>query len=270
MLSDEATQILDAAKRVLAGQPAGAVPPGLSERIIETPWVASHFKGGERLLDIGFTMSSLDYLGLLLELRHAHRVSIDAVDIVKPERVARRYPEAWRAEVLETPITIGDVRTLALPAAHYDIVTCISTIEHIGFDEATYNDPKTAFARTTTPEGVKLHRDPHVNRDVVGKFRHTLRRGGLALISVPMGKGGPALLKDSLDLYCAQWEYEVDSWSELTRAPGFDVVEQRFVRFDPDRIWREVAGPGELVSQSSALQPHAAGCALVALRRLDA
>lgn len=269
MLSDEATQILDAAKRVLAGQPAGAVPSGLSERIIETPWVAAHFKGGERVLDIGFTMSSLDYLGLLLELRRAHRVQIDAVDIVKPERVARRYPDAWRAEVLETPITIGDVRTLALPAAHYDVVTCISTIEHIGFDEATYDDPATAFARSTTREGVKLHRDPHVNRDVVAKFHDVLRPGGLALISVPMGKGGPTLLEDSLHLYCAQWEYEAESWRELTGAAGFDVVEQRFVRLDSDRIWRDVAGPADLVSQSSALQPHAAGCALVALRRLD-
>jgi SAM-dependent methyltransferase len=267
MLSDDATEILDAARRVLAGQPAGAPPPGLSERIIETPWVASYFKGGERVLDIGFTMSSLDYLGLLLELRRDHRVTVEAADIVKPERVARRYPEAWLADVLATPITIGDVRTLALPEGRYDVVTCISTIEHIGFDAATYDDPKTAFARSATPEGVVLHRDAHVNRDVLAQFHRALRPGGLALISVPMGKGGPALLKDSLDLYCAQWEYEAASWREITGADGFELVEQRFVRLDPDRVWRDVAGPAELTGQSSELQPHAAGCALAALRR---
>jgi len=267
MLSDEATQILDAARRVLAGEPAGLAPAGLSERIIETPWVASHFKGGERVLDIGFTMSSLDYLGLLLELRRTRRVSIDAVDIVKPERVARRYPEEWLDEVLATPITIGDVRTLDLPRDAFDVVTCISTIEHIGFDEATYNDPATAFARSATPDGVKLHRDPHVNRDVLAKFRSVLRPGGLALISVPMGKGGPALLKDSLGLYCAQFEYEHASWREITGAEGFEIVEQRFARLDADGRWHDAAGPAELVERSSALQPHAAGCALAALRK---
>ncbi len=267
MLTDEADRILAAAKRVLAGDSVPDLGPGLSERAVETPWVASHFKGGERVLDIGFTMSSLDYLGLLLELRRAHGVVIEAVDIVRPERVARRYPEAWRADVLATPITIGDVRTLALPADRYDIATCISTIEHIGFDEATYDDPKSAFARSTTPDGVQLHRDPNVNRDVLAQFAKALRPGGLALISVPMGKGGPALLKDSLGFYCAQWEYEAASWREIVEAEGFEVVEQKFVRLDADQIWRPVAGPADLRAQSSALRPHAEGCALAALRR---
>ena len=266
-MNDEATQILNAAKRVLAGVPPLPPPAGFSERIVETPWVASHIKGGERMLDIGFTMSSLDYLGLLLELHRAHNVTIEAVDIVKPERVQRRYPAEWLAEVLATPITIGDLRTLDLPVERYDLVTCISTIEHIGFDEATYADPTTAFARSTTAEGVKLHRDAHVNRDVLAKFRHALRPAGLALISVPMGKGGPVLLKDSLNLYCAQWEYEATSWGEITGAEGFEVVDQRFARLADDGTWHDVAGPADLVEQSSALRPHAAGCALVALRR---
>src|ERR1041385_2323588 len=95
MLTDEPSQILAAARRVLAGEPRPSLGPGYSERVVETPWVASHFKGGEKVIDVGFTMSSLDYLGLLLELTEHHRVTIEAVDIVKPERVARRYPAAW-------------------------------------------------------------------------------------------------------------------------------------------------------------------------------
>lgn len=269
MLSAEATEILEAAKRVLAGQPSVPASPGLSERIVETPWVASHVKGGERVLDIGFTMSSLDYLGLLLELRRARGVTIEAIDIVRPERVQRRYPAEWLAEVLATSITIGDVRTLELPAARYDVVTCISTIEHIGFDEATHGDPVTAFARSSTAEGVTKLRDPDVNREVLGQFHRALRPGGLALISVPMGKGGPAVLKDSLGLYCAQWEYEAASWREITEAAGFELVEQRFSRLDADGTWHEVAGPADLLARSSEMQPHAAGCALAALRRAN-
>jgi hypothetical protein len=268
MLATDVQQILDAALGVLSGKPVPAFGAGFSERCIETPWVAGFFRGGERVLDIGFTMSSLDYLGLLLELRRTKGVTLEAIDIVKPERVQRRYPPEWLDEVLAVPVTIGDLRTQAVPDGRYDIATCISTIEHIGFDEATYDDPATAFARSASPEGVKLARDVDVDRAVLAKLAAALRPGGVALVSVPMGKGGPALLRDSLGLYCAQWEYDEESWQQLVTAPGFEVIDQRFGRLEADGTWRYVSGPGDLKQQSSALRPHAAGCALVALRRL--
>jgi hypothetical protein len=266
MLSEEAETILNGALQVLNGGSQPSFGPGLSERALETPWVASHFRGGERLLDVGFTMSSLDYLGLLLELKRSKGVTIEAVDIVRPERVVGRYPAPWRDEVRSVPITIGDLRTLELPAGHYDVATCISTIEHIGFDEATHNDPATAFARSNTAEGVRLHRDATVNRDVLGKLGGALRPGGLLLVSVPMGRGGPALLKDSLGLYCAQWEYDAASWREITADPRFELVEERFGRLEPDGRWRLVDGPADLAGCSSSLKPHAEGVAMAALR----
>lgn len=267
MLSEETQEILTAASHVLEGRTPQPFRAGLSERALETPWVASYFKGGERVIDVGFTMSSLDYLGLLLALRRTRGVTIDAVDIVKPERVSRRYPAEWLDEVMAVNVTIGDVRTLALPQATYDVATCISTIEHIGFDEATHADPKTAFARSTTPEGVRLHRDSDVNRAVIGQLGKALKPGGVLLVSVPMGRGGPVLLQDSLGLYCAQWEYEARSWQEIVHAPGFQLIEQRFGRFDADKMWRWVESPNDLAEASSYLKPHAAGVALAALRR---
>lgn len=266
-LAPDVREILDAAIGVLDGKPVPAFGPGFSERCVETPWVAGFFRGGERLLDVGFTMSSLDYLGLLLELRRNRGVTIEAVDIVEPERVRRRYPAEWVDEVLAVPVTIGDLREQRLPEGRYDIATCISTIEHIGFDEATYQDPNTAFKRSATPEGVKLARDPDVERAVLARFAAALRPGGIALVSVPMGRGGPALLRDSLGLYCAQWEYDRASWQRLVTAPGFEVVDERFARLEPDGTWKAVDGPQDLEQQSSELKPHAAGCALVALRR---
>jgi len=265
-LSEEASRILQAAIGVLDGGPIPSLGAGLSERAIETPWVASHMKGKARVLDIGFTMSSLDYLGLLLELRR-RGVTIEGVDIVKPERVAGRYPKAWVDDVMAVPVTIGDLRQATLPQGAYDLATIISTIEHIGFDEATYADPTTAFARSTTPEGVRLHRDADVNAAVLDKLRGALKPGGLVLISVPMGKGGPALLKDSLGLYCAQWEYEAKSWQEIVGAKGFAIVEQRFARLEEDGTWRDVDGPAALLDRSSSMKPHAAGVAVAALRR---
>jgi SAM-dependent methyltransferase len=241
--------------------------PGHSERIAEVPWAARYLRDASSILDIGYSMSSLDWLGLLLKWQERAGTSLQAVDIVQPERVASRYPENWRAQVLQTPVGIGDIRTIELPVGHFDLVTCISTIEHIGFDEASTDDPNSAFKRGKTPAEIAANRDPNVNRDVLVAFHRTLRPGGRALLSVPMGKGGPTLLKDSLGLFTRQWEYEEKSWQELTTQPGFSVLEQRFFGLGDNDCWREVADPAALTDQSSELQPHASGCALLVLEK---
>jgi SAM-dependent methyltransferase len=270
VLSEETQQILTAALETMEGREPLPFAPGHSERAVETPWVASFVAklgAGARLLDIGFTMASLDYLGLLLELRRSRKVIVEAVDIVRPERVVGRYPEAWLQEVLAVPITIGDLLTLSLPEARYELCTCISTIEHIGFDAATHADPLSAFQRSKTADGVALHRDADVNRRVLAQLAGALKPGGILLVTVPMGRGGATLLRDSLGFYCAQWEYQAESWREIVEASEFAVVDERFARLDSDGRWRTVAGPSDLVAQTSELKPHASGCALVALRR---
>lgn len=85
-------------------------------------------------------------------------------------------------------------------------------------------------------------------------------------MTVPMGKGGATLLRDSLGLYTRQWEYDAASWNELISHEGFRLIEERFFCYQYD-VWSEVAGPNALIEQSSSLQPHAMGCAVVALEK---
>ncbi|MEM9751213.1 MAG: hypothetical protein AAF869_09720 [Pseudomonadota bacterium] len=241
---------------------------GASERCIETLWAASHLQAGERILDIGFTMSSLDYLGVLLEARRRLGVVIEAADIIQPDKVLGRYPDAWAADILATPLTIGDVRTAPLPLGAYDLVTCISTIEHIGFDAPAREGQKGAFDRPEDEAAAPSERDPAATRDVMARFAALLRPGGRALISTPMGRGGPATVRDSLGLVARQWEYEAESWREIAEAPGFEPMEQRFFRRRDDGCWSEVTGPADLADRSSHQQPHAHGCALAVLKRV--
>jgi len=241
---------------------------GASERCIETLWAAAHLRAGERVLDVGFTMSSLDYLGVLLEAKRRLAVTIEAVDIVQPEKVAARYPEAWRDEVLATPVSIGDLRTMPLEAGGYDLVTCISTIEHIGFDAPAREGQKGAFDRPEDEADAPDARDPDATRAVLAQFHTALQPGGRALISTPMGRGGPATVRDSLGLIARQWEYEAESWREIVEAPGFEALEQRFFRRSDDGCWSEVAGPADLADRSSHQQPHAHGCAMAVLQKI--
>jgi len=269
-VSKEHQIVLDLSKQILAGKRDpifnGSFGKGFSERYIETQWAASHLRGIRSLLDIGFTFASNEYLGMLLELKDKYGIDLQAADIINPEKVQGRYPKEWLKTLLEVPVTIGDVRTISLPKERFDAVTIISTIEHIGFDEPSRTVENSAFERKLRPEDVSLDRDTDTNKTVLDNIYKTLKKRGKLLLSVPMGKGGAVLLRDSLGLFVAQWEYDEKSWKEVVGHKGFELTEQRFFKLS-DAGWTEVASPRDLVSQSSYMKPYAEGCAVCLLVR---
>jgi SAM-dependent methyltransferase len=246
---------------------SGPYGAGKSERCVEVPWARGWIEGRGPILDIGFSLSDIDWLRVLLARGQATKIT--AVDIIAPARVANRYPEDIRARALATPIFMGDIRQADLPAASFDIVTCISTIEHIGFDAAGSTD-SSAFARWNSLEETPAARDPKVTGDVMAALARTLRPGGLALVTVPMGKGGAVPVKDSLGFYTRQFEYNAESWPQITGAKGFRLLEQRFFTLGPapEGGWSEAEGPQGLAHQTAWLTPHATGVALAALERV--
>jgi SAM-dependent methyltransferase len=267
-LSNEQKVILNQCTNILTGVECLVYPEifgkNFSERVIEAPWVAHHAKECSSLLDIGFTFASFEYLGMLLCLKEKYGVQLSVVDIIKPESIQERYPEDWISSILEVPITVGDVRFLELPPNVYDIVTCISTIEHIGFDKPSTTVSGSAFERKGAKQDVITKRDPLTNQLVLDSIHRALKPGGKLLISVPMGRGGVSLLQDSLGLYCAQWEYEEDSWKEITNHSGYELLEQRFFLMS-DIGWQEVDSPVDMIDVTSAMKRHAEGCAVCAL-----
>lgn len=259
---------LDAAKAVLDGDALSFGPApyaaGTSERALEVPFAAYYAQGAKTILDLGFTFSSLDYLGLLLELLD-RGVDVRAYDIVTPARVAERYPQVWRQRVMAVPFTQGDIRDIALPQGYFDVCTCISTLEHIGFDEAS-DDPNSAFKRGKTRADAPAHRSPDTDAKVMKQFARALKPGGVAVITVPVGKGGPVLLQDSKGLFTRQWEFDAPTLAGLKRADDFVCVDERYLRETPAG-WVQVDGPRDLEDVSSAERRHAAGCGLLAFRR---
>lgn len=274
MLPEKNKYVYDLAMEILNGEDFKLdQTPGFSERIIEVPKAAAWLKkfaseDSCKIMDIGYTMSSLDWLGLLLKLNERDNCSISAKDIVRPERVKSRYPEEWLDAIFKVPVEIGDIREMSMQENHFNVVTCISTIEHIGFDEAEEEDENTAFKRSEDETEVRLTRSNDVNANVLAQFSKALKPGGHAIITTPMGKGGPALLKDSLGLFTRQWEYEADSWNDLVSQPGFEVIEQSFYSLGENGVWQQVNSPVDLIEKSSELQPHAHGCAFAVLRKI--
>ncbi|MBL4803069.1 MAG: class I SAM-dependent methyltransferase [Emcibacter sp.] len=274
MLPEKNQFVYDLAMDVLGGA-AVTVPqvPGFSERIIEVPqaayWLNKFTAGGScKILDIGYTMSSLDWMGLLLKLNAQDTCRVSAMDIIKPERVQSRYPKDWLEAIFQVPVEIGDLRTMPMPEGEFDVVTCISTIEHIGFDEAEEEDSSTAFKRSEDETLVRLNRADDVNSIVLAQFHKALKAGGHVIITAPMGKGGAVLLKDSLGLFTRQWEYETDSWHDLMHQQGFEVVTESFYGLGDSGLWAKVGRPSDLREKTSELQPHAHGCAFAVLKKI--
>lgn len=241
-----------------------------SERCIEIPWVVSRLVSNniKDLVDVGFSMASLDYMGTLLHLKNDINIKLSAIDIIKPERVVSRYPKEWVNDILSVPIHIEDIRQISsLDKPKFEAVTMISTIEHVGFDVASSDDNKdSSFERHTSKDSVVLSRSDKVEEEVLNTLFEFLEEDGLVLMSVPAGKGGAVLLQDSLGYYTAQWEYEQNSWQRITQHKKFELLEEFFYSFDNNK-WHQVSSINDLNNKTSELKEHAEGLALCLLRK---
>ena len=241
----EATTILNNALDIYSGKKQWPLSDfnwaqGFSERSIESTWLADRLrsaKSGDNLLDIGFSLSSLDTLGLLLEVKK-QGANITALDIISPERVISRYPEEWRTQIREIPYLEGDIRTYDILSNAYDTITCISTLEHVGFDEAGKTEDS-AFNRLKNSSEIILDRAPETTTIFMDQVHKALKNNGRLLLTLPYGIDAPRLLRDSLGYFCAYWENGSHTLDKIINHPGFIVESLDFFLLNNESIWDE-------------------------------
>jgi hypothetical protein len=107
----------------LGREPLEGIGVGLSERVVEIPWVLRRLPGdrGNRVLDIGTAFSPMIYKWLLIRQPHV----IEVADLNET------YIPGLRSHV-------ADVRNLPFAPDSFDIAVCVSTLEHIGMDNTNY------------------------------------------------------------------------------------------------------------------------------------
>jgi SAM-dependent methyltransferase len=133
-------------------------PAGSDERAVEIPWSLARYRGERRVLDVGYAFAEPAYLAGLVDLGAVELVGVDLA----------------RAEVPGLLSKVADVRDLPFSDASFDVVFCISTLEHVGRDNEIYN--------------VDAELEDVGDETALRELRRVLTKDGRLLVSVPTGQ----------------------------------------------------------------------------------
>jgi SAM-dependent methyltransferase len=147
-----------------------ALPAGygfrLDARVVEIPWALSYLQDTQRiLLDAG---SSLN-----------HGVVVDAPALQNRQlTIFTLAPEKscfWQKGI---SYMFGDLREMLFRDDAFDVVVCISTIEHIGMDNTQYAGDVTSAQKGGSTDFVQA----------VKELKRLLKPGGVLYITFPFGR----------------------------------------------------------------------------------
>jgi len=135
----------------------------LDERVVEYPWLFARLQACRaRTLDVGSTLN-FDYL---LNQPALLQRELTIVTLAPEDRCY------WKKRV---NYQFCDARQLPFRDGHFDEVVCLSTIEHIGFDNTRYG-------------AAAVNKQANAFEDAVREIKRVLRPSGRLFLSVPFGK----------------------------------------------------------------------------------
>ena len=186
----------DAIATALAHGPQRALtaPPG-DERTIEIPWALGRARGAKRVLDAGSAFAEPAYLAALAALGADEVVAVDLAPV----------------EIPGVRAVVADLRNLPLEDGSFDLALCISTIEHVGFDNTVY--------------GIDVEPDENGIAAALGELRRVLAPDGRLVVTVPTG---------AHEEHGWFVQLEPDAWRAQFAAAGFDTTEEETYALGPE------------------------------------
>ena len=169
-------------------------PPG-DERTIEIPWALGRARGAKRVLDAGSAFAEPAYLAALAALGADEVVAVDLAPV----------------EIPGVRAVVADLRNLPLEDGSFDLALCISTIEHVGFDNTVY--------------GIDVEPDENGIAAALGELRRVLAPDGRLVVTVPTG---------AHEEHGWFVQLEPDAWRAQFAAAGFDTTEEETYALGPE------------------------------------
>jgi SAM-dependent methyltransferase len=194
-----------AAARAAAERPHELVSAGeFDERPIELAWTLGRYRGEARVLDVGYAFAEPAWLAALLGLGVQELVGVDLAE----------------REVPGMSTVKADVRHLPFGARSFDVVFCISTLEHVGGDNTRYD--------------LAAEQEPDAPLDALRELGRVATRGGKIFLTVPVGSTAE-------DWFLRQ---PADSWRAWFRKADLYVYDEE-VYVQEDWEWRHGPRDGE-------------------------
>jgi SAM-dependent methyltransferase len=172
-------------------------PPATDERVIELPWVLARLRPG-RALEVGYAFAEPPYLAALLRAGFDELTGVDLATAGVPGLTTVQ----------------ADVRELPFAQGSFDLVLCVSTLEHVGADNTGY--------------GLEAEADGKSRLTALRELRRVLAPQGRLLLTVPCGEPGD---------YGWFRQEDVHGWTALFTKAGFFVEEQEVYELTDDG-WR--------------------------------
>jgi SAM-dependent methyltransferase len=182
------TEAVDTGEFPLREEPAW---PDTTERVVEMPWVLSRYRGERRVLDIGYAFALDVYLAGLLALpaQEVHGIDMAESPIPSIRRVR------------------GDVRSTPYRDGSFELVLCVSTLEHIGRDNTRY--------------GIRESYRPGGDAETLREITRILAPGGRLLVTVPFGR------REDHGWFV---QYDLPAWRELLARTDLQIEEEEIFR----------------------------------------
>ena len=140
---------------------------GLDERIIEYKWIFNELKKTKNKLNLLDAGSTINFPDIINRIKKKYKITIQTL-----------YPENYSFYDQGISYVYDDLTIKIFKENHFDIITCISTLEHVGFDNSIYNYSKKTSIRKKNINYLK----------VIENFRHCLKKNGILLLTIPYGK----------------------------------------------------------------------------------
>lgn len=181
---------------------------GLPERAVEILFARLTYGTGKRVLDVGYANIMKCHAMMLASLPQPRNLT--GIDIAEPIHDASRlYNRGYRGDITHTPFD----------AASFDLVWCISSLEHFGMDNSHYTED---FVKATSMDAQAVH-----------EMLRVTAPAGRVLISVPYGR---------FEDLGTQKNYDREHWQSLLAIGRASAdVREWYFRHTFGSGWREVA-----------------------------
>ena len=146
-----------------------------NERVVEIPWALSQYAGEQNVLEVGPVGAQPEYLDALrrLPIKELHGVDIT------------------EGELEGFIMSNADIRATKYSDGFFDLIFCISTLEHIGQDNSWYDPSKEIKSKSSVVRGNVTDDKTTVGDEDLVAFAEMLRilkKKGKLVLTLPYGK----------------------------------------------------------------------------------